>query len=181
MAGAAEEISRDKQSVYMFPEGTRSYAKEPMLLPFKKGAFHLAVQAGVPIVPVVVANYSNVLYLQEWKFNSGTIPMKGMLRHEGFHHVLTSISLETNRNEESESIRRGRPGSRYEGLDASRARWLDSKSAREANCHAITKIRRWRSKSKWRRSYNIITAEWNRRLVYMGQLQSLTLDFSPTQ
>ncbi len=79
MAGAAEEISKDKQSVYMFPEGTRSYAKEPMLLPFKKGAFHLAIQAGVPIVPVVVANYSNVLYLQEWKFNSGTIPMKGTL------------------------------------------------------------------------------------------------------
>jgi lysophosphatidate acyltransferase len=77
MAGASEEITRDKQSVYMFPEGTRSYAKEPMLLPFKKGAFHLAVQAGVPIVPVVVANYSDVLYLQEWRFNSGTIPVKG--------------------------------------------------------------------------------------------------------
>jgi lysophosphatidate acyltransferase len=78
MAGASEEITRDKQSVYMFPEGTRSYAKEPMLLPFKKGAFHLAVQAGVPIVPVVVANYSDVLYLQGWRFNSGTIPIKGI-------------------------------------------------------------------------------------------------------
>jgi lysophosphatidate acyltransferase len=77
MAGASEEITREKQSVYMFPEGTRSYAKEPMLLPFKKGAFHLAVQAGVPIVPVVVANYSDVLYLQGWRFNSGTIPIKG--------------------------------------------------------------------------------------------------------
>lgn len=79
MAEASEEITREKQSVYMFPEGTRSYAKEPMLLPFKKGAFHLAVQAGVPIVPVVVANYSDVLYLQGWRFNSGTIPMKGTL------------------------------------------------------------------------------------------------------
>jgi len=76
MAGASEEITREKQSVYMFPEGTRSYAKEPMLLPFKKGAFHLAVQAGVPIVPVVVANYSDVLYLQDWRFNAGTIPIK---------------------------------------------------------------------------------------------------------
>jgi lysophosphatidate acyltransferase len=77
MTGAAEEIQRDRQSVYMFPEGTRSYAKEPMLLPFKKGAFHLAVQAGVPIVPVVVANYSNILYVQGWKFISGKIPIKG--------------------------------------------------------------------------------------------------------
>jgi lysophosphatidate acyltransferase len=78
MAGAAEEIQKKRQSVYMFPEGTRSYAKEPMLLPFKKGAFHLAIQAGVPIVPVVVANYSNVLYVQGWTFNAGKIPIKGV-------------------------------------------------------------------------------------------------------
>ncbi|PVH78150.1 1-acylglycerol-3-phosphate O [Cadophora sp. DSE1049] len=76
MAGASEEITRERQSVYMFPEGTRSYAKEPMLLPFKKGAFHLAVQAGVPIVPVVVANYSDVLFVQGWKFKVGNIPVK---------------------------------------------------------------------------------------------------------
>ena len=78
MAGASEEITRERQSVYMFPEGTRSYAKEPMLLPFKKGAFHLAVQAGVPIVPVVVANYSDVLFVPGWKFKAGNIPVKGM-------------------------------------------------------------------------------------------------------
>jgi len=78
MTGAAEEMTKHKQSVYMFPEGTRSYAKEPMLLPFKKGAFHLAIQAGVPIVPVVVANYSDVLYVQGWKFHSGKIPIRGM-------------------------------------------------------------------------------------------------------
>ncbi|KAF4628053.1 hypothetical protein G7Y89_g10092 [Cudoniella acicularis] len=76
MAGASNEIKMEKQSVYMFPEGTRSYAKEPMLLPFKKGAFHLAVQAGAPIVPVVVANYSDILYVQGRRFNSGTIPVK---------------------------------------------------------------------------------------------------------
>ena len=77
MAGAAHEITSENQSVYMFPEGTRSYSKEPILLPFKKGAFHLAVQAGVPIVPVVVANYSDVLYVKGWRFRSGSIPVKG--------------------------------------------------------------------------------------------------------
>lgn len=77
MSGAATEIRDLRQSVYMFPEGTRSYSKEPMLLPFKKGAFHLAVQAGVPIVPVVTANYSHVLYLKSFVFNSGRIPCKG--------------------------------------------------------------------------------------------------------
>lgn len=76
MRGAANEIRARKQSVYMFPEGTRSYAKDPVLLPFKKGAFHLAVEAQVPIVPVVVANYSNVLYVKELTFNSGRIPIK---------------------------------------------------------------------------------------------------------
>ncbi|KDN71363.1 putative acyltransferase [Colletotrichum sublineola] len=77
MSGAAEQIRKRNQSVYMFPEGTRSYAKDPVLLPFKKGAFHLAVQAGVPIVPCVVANYSHVLWLKGLIFNSGKIPVKG--------------------------------------------------------------------------------------------------------
>jgi len=76
MDGAARIMQNERQSVYMFPEGTRSYSKEPELLPFKKGAFHLAVQAGVPIVPVVVANYSDILYIKSWRFNSGTIPIK---------------------------------------------------------------------------------------------------------
>ncbi|KAH7188310.1 uncharacterized protein B0J16DRAFT_301866 [Fusarium flagelliforme] len=76
MKGAASEIQSKRQSVYMFPEGTRSYAKEPMLLPFKKGAFHLAVEAGVPIVPCVVANYSHILYPKTFTFKSGKIPVK---------------------------------------------------------------------------------------------------------
>ncbi|KAL2752837.1 hypothetical protein ACRALDRAFT_2113188 [Sodiomyces alcalophilus JCM 7366] len=76
MAGAASQIRERRQSVYMFPEGTRSYAKDPILLPFKKGAFHLAVQAGVPIIPCVVANYSHVLWIKGLVFNSGSIPVK---------------------------------------------------------------------------------------------------------
>ncbi|KAK4179626.1 putative 1-acyl-sn-glycerol-3-phosphate acyltransferase [Triangularia setosa] len=76
MQGAGEEIKNKKQSVYMFPEGTRSYTKEPTMLPFKKGAFHLAVQAQVPIVPVVVANYSHVYSIKEMVFKSGSVPCK---------------------------------------------------------------------------------------------------------
>jgi lysophosphatidate acyltransferase len=76
MQGAANEIREKRQSVYMFPEGTRSYSKEPMLLPFKKGAFHLAVQAQVPIIPVVAANYSHILWVKGMVFNAGRIPCK---------------------------------------------------------------------------------------------------------
>jgi len=72
---AAETMHSEQQSVFIFPEGTRSYANTPTLLPFKKGAFHLAVQAQVPIVPVVVANYSNVLDVKRKIFNAGRIPV----------------------------------------------------------------------------------------------------------
>ena len=75
--GAATAMKENKQSVLIFPEGTRSYSAEPMLLPFKKGAFHLAVQAGVPIVPIVAENYSSVLNVKARRFNSGTIRVKG--------------------------------------------------------------------------------------------------------
>lgn len=75
--GAAQQMKSERQSVFIFPEGTRSYASKPELLPFKKGAFHLAIQAKVPIVPVVTAIYSDVLHFQSKRFDAGIIPIKG--------------------------------------------------------------------------------------------------------
>ncbi|KAH8726527.1 hypothetical protein GQ44DRAFT_613756 [Phaeosphaeriaceae sp. PMI808] len=70
---AAQTMTTTRQNVFIFPEGTRSYADTPMLLPFKKGAFHLAVQAQVPIVPVVCANYDNVLNVKKRRFRPGVV------------------------------------------------------------------------------------------------------------
>jgi lysophosphatidate acyltransferase len=76
---AAEEMRSHRQSVFIFAEGTRSYSEKPELLPFKKGAFHLAVKAGVPIVPVVVENYSHILAPKKFRFEAGSIKVKGMI------------------------------------------------------------------------------------------------------
>jgi len=48
---AAERI-RSGVPVVLFPEGTRS--RDGALKPFKGGSFHLAIQAGVPVVPITL-------------------------------------------------------------------------------------------------------------------------------
>lgn len=71
--GAAKKVHEKQQSVFMYPEGTRSYYQKPGLLPFKKGAFHFAAQAKIPIVPYVTSNYSTICSFQKRKFETGTI------------------------------------------------------------------------------------------------------------
>jgi lysophosphatidate acyltransferase len=74
LKAAGENIKRRGLSLWMFPEGTRTLREEPTLKPFKKGAFHLAVQSGVPIVPVVCENYWR-LY-RTGVFESGVLKIK---------------------------------------------------------------------------------------------------------
>ncbi|MBI1723343.1 MAG: 1-acyl-sn-glycerol-3-phosphate acyltransferase [Gemmatimonadetes bacterium] len=52
-ASAGKQINERKLTMLVFPEGTRTRTGE--LLPFKKGAFVLAITAGVPVVPAYVA------------------------------------------------------------------------------------------------------------------------------
>jgi putative phosphoserine phosphatase/1-acylglycerol-3-phosphate O-acyltransferase len=59
------------KSVCLSPEGTRSITDK--LAPFKKGAFHLAMQAGVPIVPIVIHNSNDVQPKGDLLFHPGTV------------------------------------------------------------------------------------------------------------
>jgi 1-acyl-sn-glycerol-3-phosphate acyltransferase len=52
LAAARERLARDQTSVWIAPEGTRSTTGE--LGKFKRGGFHLAIDAGLRILPVVV-------------------------------------------------------------------------------------------------------------------------------
>jgi len=58
LAAAAAEIRAGK-SVVVFPEGTRTRTGE--LLPLKKGSFNLALEAGVPVVPMGLRGAYQVL------------------------------------------------------------------------------------------------------------------------
>ncbi|VDD80533.1 unnamed protein product [Mesocestoides corti] len=59
MNRTAELIVKDEVNLFMFPEGTRNASGR--LLPFKKGAFYLAIQTQLPIQPIVVSCYNSFL------------------------------------------------------------------------------------------------------------------------
>lgn len=75
LEAAGEEMKREGISLMMYPEGTRHIEEVPTLLPFKKGAFHLAVQAGLPITPVVCENYWRLYH--KGVFGTGVIKVRG--------------------------------------------------------------------------------------------------------
>lgn len=67
----AGERIRGGNSVLIFAEGARSYA--PRLLPFKRGAFAVAVEAGVPLVPVTIVDAYHVMDERRRTCRPGTV------------------------------------------------------------------------------------------------------------
>ncbi|WP_028938195.1 HAD-IB family hydrolase [Pseudonocardia spinosispora] len=67
----AVETLRGGTSVVIAPEGTRSLT--PRLGAFKKGGFHLAMQAGVPIVPIVIRNAGEIMWRNARTMRPGTV------------------------------------------------------------------------------------------------------------
>ncbi|XP_048587027.1 1-acyl-sn-glycerol-3-phosphate acyltransferase alpha [Nematostella vectensis] len=69
--GAVQRITSERMNLWVFPEGTRS--QTGTIKPFKKGAFHVAQQSKVPIVPVVLSNYIPVFNKKNKTFTPGII------------------------------------------------------------------------------------------------------------
>jgi putative phosphoserine phosphatase/1-acylglycerol-3-phosphate O-acyltransferase len=67
----AVEALSEGRSIAIAPEGTRS--RTPRLGRFKKGAFHIAMQAGVPVVPIVFRNSLDVLPRGAWVVRPATV------------------------------------------------------------------------------------------------------------
>lgn len=69
-AGRAMELCKDaldaKVSVMIFPEGTRSPTGD--MREFKDGAFRLAIETQLPILPLVVSGTRNALRKHDWRF-----------------------------------------------------------------------------------------------------------------
>lgn len=64
LKAAARQV-REGQSIAAFPEGTRT--RNGDLLPFKRGVFALAKEAGVPVVPMAIHGGLEVLPPDDWR------------------------------------------------------------------------------------------------------------------
>jgi len=74
MTPLVDAMRVEGKSVCLSPEGTR--ALTPKLAEFKKGAFHLAMQAGVPVVPIVIHNSSDVQPKGDFVYHPGTVDVE---------------------------------------------------------------------------------------------------------
>jgi len=66
---AAAEVLRRGLNMVIYPEGTRS--ADGRLLPFKKGPFHLAMEASVPVVPVTILGTAECWPKGTWAMRPG--------------------------------------------------------------------------------------------------------------
>ncbi len=78
-----DSMKKSDVSVWMFPEGTRSRGRG--LLPFKSGAFHAAVGAEVPIIPIVCSSTHN-LKLNRWNNGHVIVEMMPPIPVEEYQH-----------------------------------------------------------------------------------------------
>lgn len=74
MLTTTDTLQHKDMSLWVFVEGTRSHGKG--LGPFKKGAFQMAINAQVPILPVCANNYTRTMNLNRWR--GGTVILRAL-------------------------------------------------------------------------------------------------------
>ncbi len=74
LSRARKRLEEESPTVIMFPEGTRSATGE--LQPFKKGAFVLAIQTGVEVVPAAISGSREVMKKGSALVHSGVIRIR---------------------------------------------------------------------------------------------------------
>lgn len=87
----AVEALRNGRSLAMAPEGTRSAT--PRLGQFKKGAFHVAMQAGVPMVPIVIRNAGELMPAHGVLISSGKLQVAVLPPVSTAHWTKESLDL----------------------------------------------------------------------------------------
>ncbi|KAF9584910.1 1-acylglycerol-3-phosphate O-acyltransferase [Lunasporangiospora selenospora] len=73
---AVADMKKRNSGIWIFPEGTRSRLDTADLLPFKKGAFHLAIQSQYPIIPIVSEAYSHIYDSSRRLFPGGELEIR---------------------------------------------------------------------------------------------------------
>jgi len=77
IARAIEAVRQKKASVWLFPEGTRNRKRDvETILPLKKGAFHLAVESQIRIVPIVSGPIAHVVDWKKGVLKPGVVRLK---------------------------------------------------------------------------------------------------------
>ena len=81
---AATSLRESRRNVFMYPEG--GISRTGKLQPFKKGAFTMAIEAGVPIVPVIVRRTNAVFSALTMEARPGTyeIEVLAPIETEGY-------------------------------------------------------------------------------------------------
>jgi len=100
----AAERMRSGASVILFGEGTRT--RDGKLQPLKRGAFALAVKAGIPVVPVTINNTFKILPRGSLRVNPADIeivfdkpiPMNGIEGREGEERLMKQVQAAIERN-----------------------------------------------------------------------------------
>ncbi|MEO5971563.1 MAG: lysophospholipid acyltransferase family protein [Bdellovibrionia bacterium] len=74
LSGVAQRIVNEKRTVWILPEGTRSPPGE--IRQFKKGAFHIAIEAQAPVYPVVICGAGELMSKKDYLPKPGVIQIK---------------------------------------------------------------------------------------------------------